>query len=95
LIAEGSKARKITPGNEEKLRKLAAKHGPEWLSAFLEAAVPAIGGELREASDVSTGTISAEQRKIYKQLGMTDEQIEQAAKADPLPKSIKSLKGSK
>ena len=71
LIAAGKASHKITPGNEAKARKIAAKHGHRALAAFIDAAMPAIDGrEATEAEEVGGGMhVTDEQRKIWVKMG--------------------------
>ena len=83
LISAGKAAHKITPGNEPKARKLAAKHGAKALAAFIDAAMPAIDSrEVIEAEDGGDGiAVSSEQRKIWTKMGYTEKEFPELAKA--------------
>ena len=83
LISAGKASHKITPGNEPKARKLAAKHGTKALAAFIDAAMPAIDSrEVIEAEDGGDGiAVSSEQRKIWTKMGYTEKEFPELAKA--------------
>ncbi len=83
LISAGKASHKITPGNEPKARKLAAKHGTKALAAFIDAAMPAIDSrEVIEAEDGGDGiAVSSEQRKIWTKMGYSEKEFPELAKA--------------
>jgi ClpP class serine protease len=82
LIAAGKASFKITPGNEPKARKIAAKYGHRALGAFIDAAMPAVDGrETQEAQEVDGVTITEEQRKIWTKLGEKEENWPKLARA--------------
>jgi phage I-like protein len=73
LIAAGKEAAKITPGNESKAREIAAKYGTKALAAFIDAAAPAVTGNVEPAEELEGGvTITAEQRKIWTKMGYSE-----------------------
>ena len=83
LITAGKASHKITPGNEAKARKIAAKHGYKALAAFVEAAMPAIDSrEVVEAEDDGNGiVVTAEQRKIWTKMGYEEKEFPKLAQA--------------
>lgn len=82
LISAGKASHKITPGNEAKARKIAAKHGHRALAAFIDAAMPAIDGrEVFEAEDLGSGMhVTEEQRKIWTKMGYEEKDFPELAK---------------
>ena len=80
LISAGKTACKITPGNESKARKIAAKYGHKALAAFIDAAAPAIDPkEVLEGEMIEGSMISDEQKKIWTKLGYKEEEVPKLA----------------
>jgi ClpP class serine protease len=81
LIDEGKQARKITPGNEEKVREFAAEYGAKALKGYLEAAPAAVAQESAPAPALVPGLhLTDEAKKIWANTGLTPTQMEAAAK---------------
>lgn len=80
LIDEGKKARKVTPGNEAKVRKFAAEHGSKALKAYLEASAPAVADESAPAPETVPGLhVTPDAQKIWAKSGLNSKQMEAAA----------------
>lgn len=82
LIARGRAEGKITPGNEPKVRKIAASHGTKGLRAFLDAAVPVAAATDHEpAEEIEGVAVSSEMKKIWTKMGHSESDFPKLAKA--------------
>ena len=88
LITAGKESRKITPGNEQKIREMGAEFGLKTVRAFIEAAHPAIDAEMDPVDFAKASAPGAArrpvdvaaQKTIWKKMGMSKEQMAVAEK---------------